>query len=98
MLNKLSGFSNGKTWNGTGVDSLGNAVTWSAEQVSLTTAKAEETKPKTAPKTGKSFYPFTAFGNDEENIPKQETILFKNATVWTSEKQGKLEGTDASVS
>lgn len=95
--NKLSGYANGKTWNGTGVDSLGNAVTWSAEQISLTTAKAEETKPKTAPVTGKSFYPFTAFGNSEDNIPKQETILFKNATVWTSEQQGKLEGTDVLV-
>lgn len=94
---KLTGFSNGKSWNGTGVDSLGNAVTWSAEEVSLTTAKAEEAKPKTAPKMGKSFYPFTAFGNDEENIPKQETILFKNATVWTSEKAGKLEGADVLV-
>ncbi len=94
---KLSGFSNGKSWNGTGVDSLGNHITWSAEEISLTAAKAEETKPKAIPKTGKSFYPFTAFGNDEENIPKPETILFKNATVWTSEKAGKLEGTDVLV-
>jgi imidazolonepropionase-like amidohydrolase len=94
---KLSGFSNGNSWNGTGVDSLGNHITWSAEEVSLTTAKAEESKPKSIPKTSKSFYPFTAFGNDEENIPKAETILFKNATVWTSEKAGKLEGTDVLV-
>lgn len=94
---KLTGFSNGKSWNGTGLDSLGNALTWSAEELSLTTAKAEEAKPKTAPKVGKSFYPFTAFGNDEDNMPKQETILFKNATVWTSEKAGKLEGTDVLV-
>ena len=94
---KLTGFSNGKSWNGTGIDSLGNALTWSAEEISLTTAKADESKPKQAPKMGKSFYPFTAFGNDEDNIPKPETILFKNATVWTSEKAGKLEGTDVLV-
>jgi imidazolonepropionase-like amidohydrolase len=94
---KLSGFNNGKSWNGTGIDSLGNPITWSAEEISLTVAKAEEVKPKAIPKTSKSFYPFTAFGNDEENIPKSETILFKNATVWTSEKAGKLEGTDVLV-
>lgn len=94
---KLSGFNNGKSWNGTGIDSLGNHITWSAEEISLTVAKAEEVKPKAIPKTSKSFYPFTAFGNDEENIPKSETILFKNATVWTSEKAGKLEGTDVLV-
>ncbi|HQR02365.1 MAG TPA: amidohydrolase family protein, partial [Ferruginibacter sp.] len=27
-------------------------------------------------------------------MPKQETLLIKNATVWTSEKEGKLENTD----
>ncbi|WP_439504792.1 amidohydrolase family protein [Sediminibacterium sp.] len=94
---KLSGFNNGKSWNGTGVDSLGNHITWTAEEISLTVAKTEEVKPKAIPKTSKSFYPFTAFGNDEENIPKPETILFKNATVWTSEKAGKLEGTDVLI-
>ena len=30
-------------------------------------------------------------------MPKQETILIKNATVWTNEKDGKLENTDVLV-
>jgi imidazolonepropionase-like amidohydrolase len=33
-----------------------------------------------------------AYGNKE--IPKQETILIKNATVWTMEAEGVLENTD----
>ncbi len=94
---RLTGYSNGNTWNGTGVDSTGNAVTWSASLISLTTAKVDSVKLKTIPKTGGTFYPFTAFGNSDSSLPKQETVLFKNATVWTSDKAGKIEGGDVLV-
>ena len=40
----------------------------------------------------KITFPFVGFGN--ETIPSQETILIKNATVWTSEKEGVLKNTD----
>ncbi|MFB9051898.1 amidohydrolase family protein [Formosa undariae] len=40
-------------------------------------------------------YPNLAYGNEE--LPKQETILFKNATVWTSEDQGILPHTDVLI-
>ena len=95
---KLTGVSNGDYWQGTGVDSLGNAVNWSATLTSPATAKAAETTaPKAAPKVGDVIYPFTAYGVTENNQPKQETVLFKNATVWTSEKQGILQNTDVLV-
>ncbi len=94
---RLTGYSSGTAWNGTGVDSLGNGITWSASLISLTAAKADTSKPKTIPKLGGSFYPFTAFGNADSMIPKPETILFKNATVWTSDKAGKLEGADVLI-
>ncbi len=32
-----------------------------------------------------------------EALPKAETLLFKNATVWTSEKDGILENTDVLI-
>jgi hypothetical protein len=35
------------------------------------------------------------FGNLEK--PKQETLLFKNATVWTNEKEGILQQTDVLI-
>lgn len=41
---------------------------------------------------GKITYPFTAFG--AEHKLTAENILIKNATVWTNEKEGKLENTD----
>jgi len=49
------------------------------------------TAAQTLPKSP-LIYPFTAFGNAKPL--KQEAVLLKNATVWTSEKEGILENTD----
>ena len=40
-------------------------------------------------------YPNISFGTAEK--PKQETILFKNTTVWTGEKDGILKETDVLI-
>ena len=40
-------------------------------------------------------YPNMAYGF--ETLPKQETLLFKNATVWTGEADGVLENTDVLI-
>ena len=40
-------------------------------------------------------YPNGAYGFTE--LPKQETLLFKNATVWTNEKDGILKNTDVLI-
>jgi imidazolonepropionase-like amidohydrolase len=40
-------------------------------------------------------FPFTDFGWKE--MPKQETILFKHATVWTNEKDGILKDADVLI-
>jgi imidazolonepropionase-like amidohydrolase len=40
-------------------------------------------------------YPNGAYGLSE--LPKQETILFKNATVWTNESEGILKNTDVLI-
>lgn len=95
---RLGGISNSTEWNGTGLDSLGNEMTWSAVFVKETTADAgsnkNDVKKKESPVLGKVIFPFMAFGNDEQHLPLQETILIKNATVWTSEKEGVLKNTD----
>ena len=46
---------------------------------------------------GKVTYPFEPFGWEEGQAPKQETILVKNATVWTNEKEGVLQNTDVLI-
>jgi len=57
---------------------------------------AKETPKKEEPKStlamGPVIYPFSAFGNTE--LPKQETVLIKNGTVWTNEKDGILQNAD----
>jgi len=92
---RLSGVANGTEWNGTGTDSSGNSFSWTASLV-----KAAEIKPDTAtrkrevPVLGKVVFPFEPFGWEEDQQPKQETILIKNATVWTNEKDGILQNAD----
>ncbi|MDQ1141274.1 amidohydrolase family protein [Pedobacter agri] len=52
--------------------------------------KKDEPKPSLA--VGSLIYPFTAFGATE--LPKVETVLIKNGTVWTNEKDGVLQNAD----
>ena len=92
---RLSGASNGNIWQGNGEDSAGNRVLWTATFAKATVEKPDSTRRKMPLRLGKVTYPFDGYGWEE--MPKQENILIKNATVWTSEKEGKLEGTDILV-
>lgn len=94
---RFSGFNNEGDWNGMSEDAEGNRMTWTAKLVSAATAKADApARQRPAARIGKTMYPFTAFGTDS-TLPAQGTYLIKNATVWTSEKEGKLEGTDVLI-
>lgn len=57
----------------------------------LKKGKQDTTAPEVVPVT----FPNIAFGFSEK--PKKETLLFKNVTVWTSEKEGVLENTDVLI-
>ncbi len=94
---RLSGISSGNEWNGTGTDSLGNSLTWTAVFVKAAEVKPDTVKKKETPVVGKLTYPFEPFGWEEGQQPKQETILIKNATVWTNEKEGVLQNTDVLI-
>ncbi|MBS1577789.1 MAG: amidohydrolase family protein [Bacteroidetes bacterium] len=91
---RLSGVNNGALWQGTGSDTSGNAVSWTATLIKSneTTDSVQKKKPL---QLGKIVYPFGAYGSEE--IAKQENLLIKNATVWTNEKEGRLENTDVLV-
>jgi imidazolonepropionase-like amidohydrolase len=91
---RLSGVSNGTEWNGTGVDSAGATFTWTATLVKEAEAKEDSVKKKENPVIGKVIYPFEPYGWEEGQQPKQGTILIKNATVWTNEKDGVIQNTD----
>ena len=94
---RLGGINNGTEWNGTGTDSLGNPLTWTASLIKLSDPKPDSVKKKEIPTVGKVIYPFEPFGWSEEDKPKQETILIKNATVWTNEKEGVLQNADVLI-
>ena len=93
---RLGGVMVGGNWNGVGTDAQGNKTTWTATVVGqLTTIAEKKTATDSTKALAKITFPFVGFGN--ETIPGQETILIKNATVWTSEKEGVLQNTDVLV-
>ncbi len=94
---RLSGISSGNEWSGTGIDSLGNSLTWTAIFVKAAEPKPDTTKKKDPPVIGKVVFPFEPFGWEEDQQPKQENLLIKNATVWTNEKEGVLQNTDVLI-
>ncbi len=74
----------------------GGATTFSATKKEAFTEKddsdkKEEEKPTVLPVT----FPNVGYGYSA--VPRAENILFKNATVWTSEDAGVLENTDVLI-
>jgi imidazolonepropionase-like amidohydrolase len=92
---RLSGVSNGTVWQGNGVDTSGNMLYWTATLIKENLPKEDTAKKKEPSPVGKITYPFGAYG--WETMPTQHDILIKNATVWTSEKEGVLPNTDVLV-
>ena len=91
---RMSGYYDGKNIKGDAILGDGKQVKW--EATFKDAAKAEVAKKDTAkakvPQIGKVLYPFTAYGSEQK--PQQETILIKNATVWTNEKEGIIANMD----
>ncbi|RIA09230.1 imidazolonepropionase-like amidohydrolase [Flavobacteriaceae bacterium MAR_2010_72] len=56
---------------------------------------SDQKKSEDAPTVVPVTFPNVAYGMPE--LPKQETLLFKNATVWTNEADGILENTDVLI-
>ncbi len=91
---RLSGVNNGDVWQGNGVDTLGNPLTWTATFIKANES-VDSAKTKMPLRLGKVTYPFGAYGWD--SLPHQENLLIRNATVWTNEKEGILPNTDVLV-
>ena len=90
---RLSGTFANATFTGTGQLANGDWVSWKA----TASAAADTASKKTAKKDdkldlGSVIYPFAAFGTAKPTA--SETILIKNATVWTNEKAGILKDSD----
>ena len=94
---RLSGMVNDQGWSGTGEDSLGNLFTWTAIMNSPAVQRSDSARSRKPGQVGKLVYPFEPFGWTEDQAPRQETILIKNATVWTNEKEGVLQNADVLI-
>ncbi len=94
---RLSGLMEENRWAGKGQDENGQWVEWAAVYTGEAEEeeKEEEEQAEEKPEFGPVIYPFTAYGWTER--PKQETVLIKNATVWTNEEDGILENADVLI-
>ena len=89
--------SNTTPWNGKAILPDGSESTFSISKKASTEEEEEkeEDKEEITPEVMPLTYPNVAYGYDKQ--PQAETILFKNATVWTNEEDGILEETDVLV-
>jgi imidazolonepropionase-like amidohydrolase len=93
---RLSGYLKGKDMEGKGQTDGGNWMNWTATWLNNTTEPEKPKRPQQQPsEPGKTVYPFNAYGWTE--LPVQEDVLIRNATVWTSENEGNLSNTDVLV-
>ena len=94
---RLSGWTQNDGWKGQGQLVDGSWVNWSATATKAAEKKevAKKDKKKKEEKIanlGQVIFPFKAFG--KTSLPRQQTYLIKNATVWTNEADGVIENVD----
>ncbi|MBB3701047.1 amidohydrolase family protein [Flammeovirga yaeyamensis] len=93
---RLSGWIDQEgNFKGEGKDAKNQWISWSAVKQGDVETSSKEKKEENEDKIGNVVYPFTAYGDTD--IAQQETLLIKNATVWTNEADGILENTDVLV-
>lgn len=89
---RLGGTISDGNWFGNGTDAGGAPVLWNAAFVKAAASGPDTAKKKAATPLAKITYPFGSYGWD--SLPAAQTLLIKNATVWTSDEAGKLDNTD----
>jgi imidazolonepropionase-like amidohydrolase len=93
---RLIGYiENTEKLNGKAVLFDGEEVKWSAVKVGPFVQEIDSSKIEKNNKVIAVTFPNMPFGNVTK--PLQETLLFKNVTVWTNEKEGILTDTDVLI-
>ena len=110
FIRLIANANNSNTLNGKAVYPDGNEMTFFAKKMDKSEKSSEEKEEKDTGEDDEKkkdndstaikeimpiTYPNMAYGFTE--LPKAETLLFKNATVWTNEKDGVLEHTDVLI-
>jgi len=93
---RLTGFiEKPESLSGKAVFANGDELVWTALKTSAFVAVKDTVKPEKPNPVLPVTYPNVAFG-DAKKLTAQ-TLLFKNATVWTNEKEGILTETDVLI-
>jgi imidazolonepropionase-like amidohydrolase len=96
---RLSGVVQDKRWTGRGQDTDGNWLNWSATMTEAMAAEEPEQPADSSPEppgyVSNVTYPFNGYGWTER--PTAETVVIRNATVWTNEEAGILENADVLI-
>ena len=92
---RLSGDFLGNSMLGTGTLGNGEWVSWQATREASADTVSTKKRPAKSEEVGSVVFPFNGYG--QKTIPKSETILIKNTTVWTNEKSGILKDTDVLI-
>ncbi|WP_435254946.1 amidohydrolase family protein [Tenacibaculum sp. A30] len=93
---RLTGQLDNKQIKGTAIDNNGNESKWSATYTSkVDEKKKKDKKDDKTPEVFAVSFPNVGYGNAAK--PQNETILIKNATVWTSENNEVLNNTDVLI-
>ena len=92
---RLSGDFLGNSMLGTGTLGNGEWVSWQATREASADTVSNKKRSVKSEEVGSVVFPFNGYG--QKTIPKSETILIKNTTVWTNEKSGILKDTDVLI-
>ncbi|WP_299336838.1 amidohydrolase family protein [uncultured Psychroserpens sp.] len=100
FIRLVANVTNPNALNGKAVFPDGNEMTFYASKTVKKDDKTsaddkKEATQKSAKETVPITYPNMAYGFDK--LPQAETLLFKNATVWTNEDDGIMENTDVLI-
>lgn len=94
---RYSGTVQGDRWSGDAYLSDGTWASWTMRLDSaFQTVAKKDTAKNSVPDRGKVLYPNMAYGWD--TLPVAQTVLFRNATVWTNESEGILQNSDVLIS
>ncbi len=95
-FSRLSGYiENAQKLSGKAILANGKEVKWAAIKTAPFLIVKDSSKADKPNLVLPVTFPNIAYGNNRK--PSQQTILFKNATVWTNEKEGILVDTDVLV-
>ena len=89
---RLSGWSKANGWQGSGLTSAGEEVSWQLERVAdlpVPEDAVQVVSENVAPLPSPVLYPFAAYG--VEVLPVQQDTVIRGATVWTNEDSGIIQ-------